>query len=64
MIVRKSTEGGVFFYAAGVINADTDERGLTLADIYRKLAEAEKQSAEGVLVAVELFVRLRRKYGL
>lgn len=48
-----------------VMSMDTYERDLAFADIYRKVAEAEKQIAEGdVLDADEVFARLRQKYGL
>lgn len=46
------------------INTDTYERELVLTDIYRKLAEAEKQIADGDLLdADKALAMLRQKYG-
>lgn len=47
-----------------VMSMDTYERDLAFVDIYRKLAEAEKQVAEGELLdGDEVFARLREKHG-
>lgn len=47
------------------INTDICERELVLTDIYRKLAEAEKQIADGDLLdADDALAQLRQKYGV
>ncbi len=47
-----------------VMSIETYERQLALADVYRKLAEAETQIAQGVplLDGEEVFKKLRDKY--
>ena len=47
-----------------VMSMDTYERQLALVDVYRKLAEAEAQIAQGIpmLDGEEVFKKLRDKY--
>jgi len=48
-----------------VMSIDTYERQFALVDVYRKLAEAESQVANGtpLLDGEEVFKKLRTKYG-
>lgn len=47
-----------------VMSIETYERQLALVEVYKKLAEAEKELAEGVplLEGEEVFKKLRKKY--
>lgn len=47
-----------------IMSIETYERQLALADVYKKLAEAETQIAQGVplLEGEEVFKKLREKY--
>lgn len=47
-----------------VMSIETYERQMALLDVYQKLAEAEKQIADGVplLDGAEVFEKLRTKY--
>jgi len=48
-----------------VMSMDTYERQMALVGVYKKLAEAEKQIADGtsLLDGEEVFKKLRKKYG-
>lgn len=48
-----------------IMSIDTYERQMGLVEVYKKLAEAEKQIAEGtpLLDGEEVFKKLRTKYG-
>lgn len=47
-----------------IMSMETYERQLALADVYKKLGEAEKQIADGIplLEGEQVFKRLREKY--
>lgn len=47
------------------MSMETYERQLAIVDVYRKLAEAEKQLAEGLPLVdgEQVFQRLREKHG-
>lgn len=48
-----------------IMSIDTYERQMGLVEVYKKLAEAEKQVAEGtpLLDGEDVFKKLRTKYG-
>ncbi|WP_025690676.1 type II toxin-antitoxin system Phd/YefM family antitoxin [Paenibacillus zanthoxyli] len=48
-----------------IMSIETYERQLAMVDVYRKLAEAEKQLAEGLPLVdgEQVFQRLREKHG-
>ena len=48
-----------------IMSMETYERQLAMVDVYRKLAEAEKQLAEGLPLVdgEQVFQRLREKHG-
>jgi PHD/YefM family antitoxin component YafN of YafNO toxin-antitoxin module len=47
-----------------VMSIETYEREIALADVYKKLAVAEKQVQDGTLLdGQEVFAKLRKKYG-
>jgi PHD/YefM family antitoxin component YafN of YafNO toxin-antitoxin module len=47
-----------------VMSIETYEREIALADVYKKLAVAEKQVQDGALLdGQEVFIKLRKKHG-